>query len=250
MPAPSSKRVPVWRARLIWEKDNPSVQASLAAYLQRYPDQELQPALTRLKDNQERQAQGAEKERGFQALQNKDVSTAQQRFEDVLRRAPNDVGAMAGLGFVRAEQKQFTEAFTLFDKARALAPERTDIREGHQTAAYWSAVERSTYLQTRDADAAIAAYQAALAIRPGEDQPTLGIAQVMLRRKNFSEAAARFEQVLQRSPDNAEATIGLGFVRLNEKNFAEAETLLAKGRRSRPGKRMSKTVIAALDSGG
>ena len=95
-------------------------------------------------------------------------------------------------------------------------------------------MERGASLQLRDAEAAIAAYQNALAIRPQEEQPSLAIAQVMLRRKNLAEAGARFEHLLKRSPNNLDATIGLGFVRLNEKRFDEAVNLLGKARALAP----------------
>jgi tetratricopeptide (TPR) repeat protein len=227
----------VWRQGLVWEKDSPAAQASLQAYVQRYPDKELQEAVTRLQQNKAREIQGAERERGFEALRGKDVTTAQQKFEDVLRRSPGDVNAMAGLGFVRLEQKRFREASTLFDKARALAPQRSDIREGYETAQYWSAMERGAFLQGRDPDAAIAAYQDALAIRPQEEQPSLAIAQIMLEKKNLAEAGAGFERILERAPNNAVATIGLGFVRLNQKNFDEAANLLGRGRTMSPDNR-------------
>src|SRR5262245_26000150 len=61
----------VWRQALGWEKDNPAAMASLEAYVQRYPDRELQDALAQLKEGKARQVQGAERERGFQALDRK-----------------------------------------------------------------------------------------------------------------------------------------------------------------------------------
>lgn len=225
---------PVWRQAIVWEKDNPAVQPSLEAYLKRYPDAELSQVATRVRDNREKADQEADKQRGFRALQRKDMSTAAREFEDVLRRSPKDVNALVGLGFVRLDRKEFAEALVLFDKARALAPSRADIREGYENAQYWSAIERGQALEQRDPDRAIAAYEEALGRRPQEEQPVLAIGQIMLRRERLPEAAARFDQVLKRSPSNVDAMIGLGFVRLKEKNFAAAVTLLGKARSIAP----------------
>jgi tetratricopeptide (TPR) repeat protein len=224
----------VWRQALAWEEENPAVQQSLEAYLKRYPDQELQQAANRLRDKRELATQDAAKERGFQALRGNDLATAEGTFEEVLRRSPKDVNAMAGLGFVRLDQKRFDEALSLFDKARTLDPQRADIREGHETAQYWSYMERGAAMQQRDAEAAMAAYQAALAMRPNEEEPVLAVGQVMLRQGDLAGAASRFDQVLKRSPSNADALVGLGFVRLKEKNFAEASNLLGKARTLTP----------------
>ena len=228
---------PVWRQALVWEKENPAVQSSVETYLKRYPDPELSQAAARLKEHRDREQQDADRQRGFLALRQKDMSTAEREFEDVLRRSPKDVNAMAGLGFVRLDQKRFADALEIFDKARALAPKRADISEGYENAQYWSTIQRAQALETRDADAAIAAYEAARGLRPQEQQPVLAIAQIMLRRENLPEAASRFEQVLKRSPSNADALAGLGFVRLKEKNFAEAVTLLGKARTLAPNSR-------------
>ena len=229
---------PVWRQALVWEKENPAVQSSLEAYLKRYPDGgELNEAAAQLKEHREREQQDANKQRGFLALRQKDMGTAEREFADVLRKSPKDVNALAGLGFVRLEQKRFADALDLFDKARAIAPRRADITEGYDNAQYWSTIQRAQALEQRDADAAIAAYQAALAIHPDEQAPVLAIAQIMLRRENLPEAATRFEQVLKRSPSNADAITGLGFVRLKQRNFTEAVNLLGKARTLAPNRR-------------
>src|SRR5438477_1725284 len=65
-----------WRQALLWEKENPAVLGSVNAYLQRYPDQELQGVQKTLQQKQEHIAEEASKERGFQALRGKDLATA------------------------------------------------------------------------------------------------------------------------------------------------------------------------------
>src|SRR5262249_6198047 len=146
-----------WRQALMWEKENPQVLKPLDAYVQRYPDPELQGILATLRVKEEHAIEDANKERGFQALHNKDLGTAQTKFEEVLRRSPNDLNAIAGLGFVRLNQKRFSDALSLFERARALAPQRADLREGYETAKFWLAMQRgASALQQGRPDTAIA----------------------------------------------------------------------------------------------
>jgi tetratricopeptide (TPR) repeat protein len=224
-----------WRQALLWEKENPAAQAALDAYLRRYPDPELQNSLTSLREKQEHAQDEANKEHGFQALQSKDLATAEARFQEVLRRSPNDANAIAGLGFVRLNQKRFSEALDLFSRARNLAPQKADIREGYDNAKFWLALEQgATARQQNRPDAAIAAYQDALATRPADAQALLGMAHAEVDKKNYSEAEAKFQQVLTQSPNNADALAGLGFIRLNLGKFDEAQTFLEKARALAP----------------
>jgi cellulose synthase (UDP-forming) len=224
----------VWRRALVWEKDNPAAQESLEAYVRRYPDEELQKSVETLRAKRERALRDATEQQAFQALRGKDTATAQDKFEEILRRSPDDANALAGLGFVRLDQKRFDQALALFDRARARTPQRADVREGYETAKFWLAMQRGADLQRSDPEVAIAAYQEALTIRPRDPQPLLSIAQILLRQGRLDEAGARFAQLTTQLPGNVDAIAGLGYVRLNEKKFDEAATLLGQARSLAP----------------
>jgi len=227
-----------WRKALVWEKDNPDVLAPMQAYLQRYPDPELQPIVAALQEKQQQNAADADKLAGFKALKNKDTVTATAEFDAVLKRSPNDVNALAGLGFVRLDQKQFSEALSLFDKARALAPQRSDIQDGYNNAQFWLAMERGAAAQQRNAPAvALAAFQEALTLRPLDAGALLGTAHALTGEHKYPEAEARFQQVLNQAPNNSDALAGLGFVRLSQKRFDDAAKLFAKARSLDPGRK-------------
>src|SRR5215831_10786978 len=227
-----------WRQALLWEKENPAVLKALNTYVERYPDPELQGILASLREKEEHAIADANKERGFQALHNKDLGTAQTRFEEVLRRSPNDLNAIAGLGFVRLNQKRFSDALSLFERARALAPQRADLREGYENARFWLAMQRgSAALQQSRPDTAIAAYQEALMLRPQDEQARLALGQAMVGAKRYGEAETEFTQVLGRSPANADAMAGVGFIRLNQKRFDEAQKLLGDALKLAPGRK-------------
>jgi tetratricopeptide (TPR) repeat protein len=223
-----------WRQALLWEKQNPAVLGPLDAYLRHYPDSELESISAALHTKQQHDITEANKERGFEALNNKDLGTAQSKFEEVLRHSPNDSNAIAGLGFVRLNQKRFSEALSLFERARTLAPQRTDVRVGYENAKFWLAMQQASVLQQNNSPAAIAAYDQALAIRPQDEGALLGMAQALLEAKRFSDAEARFQQVLLRSPSNVDAKAGLGFIRLKQGQFDDAQKMLGEALRLAP----------------
>lgn len=237
-PSTSEQARAPWRQAILWEKQNPDILTSLDAYLQRYPEADLQPVEAALHAKQQQNIADADKTMAFKALRNKDVETAAVRFSDVLRQSPNDANAIVGLGYARLDQKRFSEALSLFDKARTLAPQRQDAREGYDNARFWLAMQRGAGAQQQNQpSAAVEAYQEALSLRPLDNGALLGIANALVREKKFVEAEAKFQQVLNQSPNNADATAGLGFVRLNEGRFDDATRLLANAHKLDPSRK-------------
>jgi len=131
-----------WRQVLLWEKENPDALPAIENYLQHYSDPELQSVAAAFRAKQQENIANADKERGFKALRSNDTEAAAASFNKVLRQSSNDVNAITGLGYVRLNEKSFGEALSLFDRARALAPQRQDVREGYDAAKFWLAMER------------------------------------------------------------------------------------------------------------
>ncbi|HKR28761.1 MAG TPA: cellulose synthase subunit BcsC-related outer membrane protein, partial [Acidobacteriaceae bacterium] len=234
-PAMSEQARAPWRQALLWDKQDPEALAPMEAYLQRYPDQELQPFVAALRDKQQQNIVDADREEGFKALRGQNVEAAAAKFTAVLRQSPNDVNAMVGLGYARLDEKQFSEAQSLFDHARALAPQRQDARDGYTSASFWLAMQRGAAAQQRkQSESAILAYQEALTLRPSDQGALLGLANALLDQHKFGEAETRFQQVLSKSPNNSEALAGLGFLRLNQGRFDEAAKLFAQAHRLEP----------------
>lgn len=225
-----------WRQTLLWEKENPEILHSIEAYLQRYPDPGLQPIEAELRAKQQQKIADSEKSIGFRALRSKDVGTATAKFSEVLRTSPNDVNAMVGLAYARLDQKRFSEALSLFDRAHALAPQRQDAREGYDDARYLLALQQGATAQQRNQpEAAVMAYRQALALRSMDKDAKLGLANSLLKERKFPDAEAQFHEVLAQSPNDAEAIAGLGFVKLEQKRFDEAAKFLVKAHQLAPG---------------
>ncbi len=224
-----------WRQALVWEEKNPQALASMEAYLQRYPDPELQAAVSGLRAKQQQIAADQDREQGFKALKSEHLEAATAEFDAVLHQSPNDANALVGLGYVRLDQKRFDEAFSLFDRARKIVPQRQDVREGYDSARFWMAIQRGTDAQQQNQPAAAAlGFQDALALRPFDSGALLGLANALVQERRFEEAEANFRQVLTRDSNNADALAGLGFVRLNEGKFDDAQKLFAEARKVDP----------------
>ena len=227
-----------WRQALLWDKDNPDALIPIEAYLQHYPDAELQSIAAGFRAKQREDIAVADNERGFKALRSKDIDSAETSFSKVLRQSSDDADAITGLGYVRLDQNRFSEALSLFERARALAPQRQDVRDGYDAAKFWLAVERGAAAQRQDQpDGAVTAYTEALALRPKDIGALLGMANALVGERRFSDAAPKFEQVLNQAPNNTDALAGLGFVRLNEKKFDDAEELFTKARELEPARK-------------
>jgi tetratricopeptide (TPR) repeat protein len=227
-----------WRQALLWEKENPGALAPIEAYLQHYSDPDLQSIAAAFHTKQQEDIASADNDRGFKALRSKDLETAEASFTKVLRHSPNDTNAITGLGYVRLDQERFNEALSLFDHARALAPQRQDVRDGYDAARFWLAIERGAAAQQQSQlDAAIIAYKEALTLRPKDNGALLGMANALVGEHRFADAAPRFQQVLNQAPNDTDAMAGLGFVWLNEGKFDEAEKLFAVARKVDPARK-------------
>ncbi len=227
-----------WRQALLWEKENLDALPPIEAYLQRYADPDLQPIAAALRTKQQQDVADADRESGFKALRNRDMETAAAKFTEVLRQSPNDANAITGLGYVRLNQKRFSDALSLFEHAHTLAPQRQDVRDGYDSARFWLATERGAAAQQQNQpEVAILAYQEALSLRPLDNGALLGIANALVRERKFAEAETKFQQVLNQAPNNPDAVAGLGFVRLNEGRFDDAQKLFAEAHKQNPARK-------------
>jgi hypothetical protein len=82
-----------WRQALLWEKQNLDALTPIEAYLQHYPDAELQPIAEALHAKEQQNIADANKASGFKALKSNDMETAAARFTEVLRQSSNDTNA-------------------------------------------------------------------------------------------------------------------------------------------------------------
>jgi tetratricopeptide (TPR) repeat protein len=87
-------------------------------------------------------------------------------------------------------------------------------------------------LQVGMADAAKAALETALKLRPNEPAYLLGYGIAWLRKGDLFEAEKVFRKLIQLQPNNEPAQVHLGYVLLNQKKYDEARLWLEKSARA------------------
>ena len=87
-------------------------------------------------------------------------------------------------------------------------------------------------LQAGMSDAAKAALESALKLRPNEPAYLLGYGIAWLRKGDLFEAEKVFRHLIQLQPNNESAQVHLGYVLLNQKKYDEARVWLEKSARS------------------
>jgi predicted Zn-dependent protease len=235
-----------WRQALLWEGPSGELITAIEAYLAANPSDpqiaaKLQEARGTLPD-----AATQARIDGYQSVETGQLSQAEQQFRSSLQTAPNDPGALAGLGLVRWRQGNPAEARDLRDRAIAAAPERREefmtmftgldaalqparAQGGNGQAAR---IPPSPSVQARQAltrgnldQADDFARRAARSNANEQVQAEVILGLIALRRDDLTTAEARFRAALARRPGLPEALGGLYDVLQRQNRFAEAEAL-------------------------
>ncbi|PLR25102.1 hypothetical protein SGCZBJ_12770 [Caulobacter zeae] len=235
--AVSGKAASAWRQALTWMDDSPRNADLFGDYLAARPnDAEISRKLAAAKVAPKASAaapvdpSAGDRAKGFQALQAGDVAEAERRFQAALSRRASDADALGGLGLVRLQAQQFTEAADLLTRAGRASPASAGRwKEALTSARFYSG------LQT--AQAALDQGQAAKAeqaLRPltAQTYPDRLLASNLLaeslrRQGKAADAEGVYRQILAAAPTQAEAQQGLVQVLLDQGRTAEAETVAA-----------------------
>lgn len=235
--AVSGKAASAWRQALTWMDENPRNADLFGDYLAARPnDAEISRKLAAAKVAPKASAaapvdpSAGDRARGFQALQAGEVAEAERRFQAALSRRSTDADALGGLGLVRLQAQQFSEAADLLTRAGRASP---------ASAGRWKEALTSArfYAGLQTAQAALDQGQAAKAeqtLRPltAQTYPDRLLASNLLaeslrRQGKAAEAEGVYRQILAAAPTQAEAQQGLVQVLLDQGRTAEAETAAA-----------------------
>jgi tetratricopeptide (TPR) repeat protein len=146
----------------------------------------------------------------YRALNSGDLSAAEQKFQSVLSHDGQDGRALAGMGYVRMKQQEFSDAAQYFEQAIAAGNHDRSVSESLATSRFWSDIQKAgTLLKGGDADSAIAIYQQALTIRPDSPEGMEGLGGAYLRAGRPSRAVALFEREVEARAGEANAWRGL-----------------------------------------
>ena len=155
-------------------------------------------------------------EQAVKLLQQGDPAGAERIL--LARGAATEPPVLHMLGAVRLHQGRFAEAEQFLAKARAADPKSPAFAYGHANA----------LIQTGQPDEAIAAFRAAVALKPGFALAWQGMAALQERLGRMEDAEATCRHWLEAMPGNIDATLSLSGILIQTERAADAEAVLRR----------------------
>ncbi len=199
-----------WRQAIVWGIDGPAAETA-ADYLARYPDDQL---ASRLHASQAEHVSHpvipgqSEQGSAYEALSKGDLQQAQHLFESLLTIPAQRAKALAGLGYVEMQQKNFSAAKEHFEQAESAGYHAPELTTSLVDARYWKAMqEGNRALDNDEFPHAISAFDEAHAIKPSGSEALQGLAGVWMQQKQPEKALPLFEQAVRLQQDRPQAWI-------------------------------------------
>jgi tetratricopeptide (TPR) repeat protein len=218
------------RQALVWDAQNPNAAGDIRAYIAKHPDQQLQsvlsddakirasqarragPSLTpeQKEANNERAEMGREVQLAYSALNAKRFSEAEQRFNVLLEKNPNDPKALAGLGYIRMQQANFAGAISYLSQAQQSGDHSAGLEKALSDARFYYTMRAATgALNEDDLNAAITDFQNAYTMRPTDETALQGLGGTLLKAEQPEPAITIYTQYAKLHPTDAQAWKGL-----------------------------------------
>ncbi|MDE1154209.1 MAG: cellulose synthase subunit BcsC-related outer membrane protein [Acidobacteriaceae bacterium] len=202
------------RQALTWDQSNPATAEEIRRFIAKHPDAQLASALAQDErtsasvrkltpeqkaEMEQRAADGREVQQAYAALNAKRYSEAEQRFQAMLARNPNDPKALAGLGYVRMNQSNFAGAVSYLSEAAQNGDHSAGVQKAlSDSRFYYTMREGSGAMAEGDINTAIAQYQSALAMRPGDAGAMQALGGAYLQSEKPEAAIALYEDFVRR----------------------------------------------------
>jgi tetratricopeptide (TPR) repeat protein len=212
------------RHALLWDASNPAIAPEIRAFLAAHDDPQLTQALAAMGTQAAQhtassapspavtsmRARSAAEIAAYGSLNAGHVDEAEERFKAILAADPNDTPAVAGMGYVRMQQGNFTGAVSYLEQARHDDPNDAALAAALDTARFWFIMgEGQLALEQNDLTTAEKRYRAALGLRPNSMEALEGLGGTLLKAQEPAPAVPLFERVVEGEPSDAEAWRGL-----------------------------------------
>jgi predicted Zn-dependent protease len=161
---------------------------------------------------------------GDAELANNNLDAAERQYLDALDGRLDNAGALLGLAQISRLKGELKEATLFLNRVGTLTA-------GSQSPEFLYKFA-SVALEVGMFDAAKAALENALKLRPNEPAYLLALGIAWLRKGDLFEAEKIFRHLIQLQPASEQAQIHLGYVLLNQKKYDEARGWLEKSARS------------------
>ncbi|WP_035345154.1 MULTISPECIES: cellulose biosynthesis protein BcsC [unclassified Dickeya] len=212
------------RQALLWLSPKSDDASLYQLYQQRHPQDSA------VMDYYRKNVGGAEKDKGFTALNSGDISSAQTAFDQVLKANPQDADALAGMGYAAQRRGDFASAAAYLERAARQGGENSAQRQQQAEDARFYAQLASAQQAMKNGDTTQAlAISEPLVQASGEKglAAKLFRADVLRRTNNFAQAERLYRDILQADADNRSAKEGLFYVLREQNRSAEANTLFS-----------------------
>ena len=151
-------------------------------------------------------------------------ASAQRWLETARDEFPDDPKVLAALAFMYAQQERRREAIALFDRAAALEPRDAELQ-----------FDRGFLLQAlNDHDAAIDAFQRALALNADHDRALYGLALSLISLRRLDDAVVALERNTKLQPMSPYGWYQLGRVQFDRGNAERTKAIIAHLARFEP----------------
>lgn len=200
-----------WRQGLVWLGiPRPSDIPLFEAYLKANPnDSEIRAQMQRRPKAGSTANMNPNLARGFKALQDNQLSVAEQAFQARLKEQPQDSDALGGLGLVRQRQGRLSDANELLSRAAARGSDKRwqTALDGNR---YWSLLSQAEKARaSQDLPRARTLLQQAIASKPRQAEGYIVLGAVQAEQNQLSNAEASYRQALNLDKDNPDALLGL-----------------------------------------
>ncbi len=146
----------------------------------------------------------------YKALNDKHIDDAEKRFKAILATDPENAKALAGMGYVRMEQGNFSGALSFLEQAKHDSSNDKGLDAALDTARFWLVMgEGQRALDSSDLTGAEKQYRAALALRPASPEALEGLGGTLLKAQQPAAAVPLFEKVVQAKPADPDGWRGL-----------------------------------------
>ena len=222
------------RQALLWDSANPASAAELRQYLKAHP-QDTEVAKN-LKTNEYKLAQmnsgiarTAAERAAFAALNAHRLDEAQRRFEELLRKEPNNGRVAAGMGFLRMQQQNFSGAISYLTQAEQNGYKAKTVENALATSRFWYTMGEATEaFDANRLDVATAKFRAALVMNPGSPEALNGLAGLLTKEQQYPAAAGVYEQLIKVQPSNLDGWRGLFLAYARDNQNGKALAALAR----------------------
>jgi tetratricopeptide (TPR) repeat protein len=151
-------------------------------------------------------------EAAYQSLHTNRIAEAESRFRAILKRQPNDASALAGMGYVRLQQQNYTAAIGFLERAKQKRPGDQAVTEALETARFRFIVsEGNRSLAAGDAATAEKRFRSALELRRDSPEALAGLGETLLARNDAAAAVPMFERAIAAQPAMQSGWRGLVF---------------------------------------